>query len=466
MLHDNARTNSGSLTPIRILHLENDAALAHLLKKHLERFSYKVDTVADSARCFEALKGRRYHVIVVGYRPATLDGLEVLRRLAESDQAPPAVMVTGDGSERVAVAALKLGAVDYLVVDDQQTYLELLPGVVGQALERPRRGPGLRQLERYRDLVDLSPYGISLYREGRFEYINPAGLKILAALGSDELLGREILDFVHPHYHQVFLERLRLLEERDIEVPWMEEKFLRLDGVPVDVEVTAHPFGQEGSRAFQIIFRDISERKAAEQRLERMAHYDELTALPSRSFFYDRLDQLILQGKRDGARFALLFIDLDRFSEANEEFGHYYGDLILKEVAVRLKSCLRETDTVARLDGGEFVVILSKIADREDAARVAERISSALIEPFDLQGQVCFLGASIGVSLFPEDGETKEQQLLKAGTAMYCSRQIGRNGCHFFSPDPAHGDPSRRLTRSGAVPGTEAVVSADSLLVC
>ncbi|GFO69125.1 hypothetical protein GMLC_27040 [Geomonas limicola] len=323
--------------------------------------------------------------------------------------------------------------------------------------------PGSRSLEDpYQNLVDLSPFGISLYRDGCFEFVNAAGVRILGAASEQELVGREILDFVHPHYHQVFLERLRLLEERNVEVPWMEEKFLRLDGLPVDVEITALPFGQDG---FQILFRDITERKAAEQRLERMANYDELTALPSRSFFFDRLNQLILQGKRDAARFALLFIDLDRFREVNEQLGHYFGDLVLKEVAVRLRLCLRETDTVARLEGDKFLVLLSRIADRQDAAKIAQRIALALREPFDLQGHVCALGASIGISLFPEDGETKEQQLLKADTARYRSKQLGRSSFQFFSPDPASSDAARRLSRSGATPGSELAVRADSFLV-
>jgi diguanylate cyclase (GGDEF)-like protein len=222
-----------------------------------------------------------------------------------------------------------------------------------------------------------------------------------------------------------------------VDLPWLEEKFLKCDGSEVDVEVTALPFAGEGRHAYQTVFRDITERKAAEQRLERMANYDALTGLPNRSFFFDRLNQLILHAKRDQSRFALLFIDLDRFKEANDRLGHYFGDLLLKEVAERLIACVRNADTVARMGGDEFVVILSRITDTADAALMAQRLGGEIARPFDLQGHACILSASIGISLYPDDGETKELQLLKADTAMYRSKKQGRNKYQFYSTQDA-----------------------------
>ena len=304
--------------------------------------------------------------------------------------------------------------------------------------------------EYFRKLVEFSPDGISVHCQAGFQFINPAGAQILGAQSCEELLGRQMLEFIHPDYHQVFSERLTLVEERSVELPWMEEKFLRCDGGEVDVEVTALHITLNGRPVFQTIFRDITERKAAELRQERMANYDVLTALPNRSFFFDRLNQLILHAKRDGARFALLFIDLDNFKETNDRLGHYFGDLLLKEVALRLASCLRESDSVARLGGNEFVVLLSKISARVDAATMAERISQALGGPFTLQDRECSLGASIGISLFPEDGETKELQLVKADTARHRCKLPGRAGYQFYSPEAAGAPGEVRLTRSAA----------------
>ena len=286
--------------------------------------------------------------------------------------------------------------------------------------------------ERYRRLVELSPHGISVHAGGKFQFINRAGAEMLGAGSCDELVGREVLDFVHPHYHQVFQERLLLLEESQVDLPWLEEKFLRCDGSELNVEVTALPFSSDREPAFQTLFRDITYRKASERRLERMANYDLLTGLPNRGFFFDRLNQLMLQAKRDGAMFALLYIDLDRFKEVNDLLGQYYGDLLLKEVASRLTCCVRESDTVARMGGDEFVVIISKIRKKADAAGMASRLGEAIGRPFEIQDRLCRLGASIGISLYPDDGESIELQLVKADTAMYRSKKLGRNDYQFY----------------------------------
>ncbi|HEY5513928.1 MAG TPA: diguanylate cyclase [Geomonas sp.] len=457
-----------SATPAtRILYMEDDAGLARLLKKHLERSSYLVDLAPNGEEGLALLAGNYYAAALVDYEMPVLSGIEVMRRLASLEKVPPVIMLTGNGNEKVAVEAMKLGAADYLVKDVEMGYLELLPMVIEQVRQRERllgeRAEMLNEVreseERYRKLVELSPDGITVHRDGRFEFVNPAGAEILGAESCRELVGRQVLDFVHPDYHQVFSERLVLLEETSVELPWLEEKFLRCDGCEVDVEVTALPFAFNGKAAFQTIFRDITERKASERRLERMANYDALTALPNRSFFFDRLNQLILQAKRDQTSFALLFIDLDRFKEANDRLGHYFGDLLLKEVAQRLSSCLRQSDTVARMGGDEFVVILSRISDRADVAAMAQRISDVIGRPFTIQDRECSLGASIGISLFPEDGETRELQLVKADTAMYRVKKFGRNGYQFYSQENQGAQGSARLTRS-AEPGGKGL-SAD-----
>jgi diguanylate cyclase (GGDEF)-like protein/PAS domain S-box-containing protein len=429
-------------TPIRIIYMEDDQGLARLLKKRLERHGYLVDLATNGEEGLALLIANSYSVALVDYNMPVLSGMDVMLRIAGMDEAPPVVMLTGAGNEKIAVEAMKLGAADYLVKDVEMCYLELLPIVIEQVLQRERLIREREQIfveareseERYRKLVELSPDGISVHSAGRFEFINPAGAEILGASSGEELLGREVLDFVHPDYHQVFEERLRFLEESSLELPWAEEKFLQFDSSVVDVEVTVLPFASDGRPAFQTVFRDITERKASERRLERMANYDTLTGLPNRSFFFDRLNQLMLQAKRDQSMFALLFIDLDRFKEANDTLGHYFGDLLLKEVALRLISCMRESDTVARMGGDEFVVILSKITAKAEAAAMAQSLVDTIGRPFLLQGNECLLSASIGISLYPDDGENKELQLVKADTAMYRSKKMGRNNYQFYSP--------------------------------
>lgn len=140
------------------------------------------------------------------------------------------------------------------------------------------------------------------------------------------------------------------------------------------------------------VFSDISERKAAEEQLHRMAHYDVLTGLPNRTLFTDRLHQALRKAKRDQAHLALMFLDLDKFKPVNDTLGHNIGDLLLTEVAKRLLDCVRESDTAARIGGDEFVVLLSHIEAEQDAISVAEKILHALVQPFELAGHSLHIG--------------------------------------------------------------------------
>jgi diguanylate cyclase (GGDEF)-like protein/PAS domain S-box-containing protein len=426
----------------RILCMDDDPGAARLLKRHLERHHCcVVDLASNGEEGLSMLRANFYTVALVDYNMPLLSGIEVTARLAEMEQAPPVIMLTGEGNEQVAVDAMKLGAADYLVKDIEMGYLELLPIVIEQVCQRAQlindREAILNEAreseERYRKLVELSPDGISVHSDGIFEFINPAGAEILGASSPDELVGRSVLEFVHPDHHQPFIDRLKLLQEADVELPWLEESFLKIDGSAIDVEVTALRFGGDGSSTFQTIFRDITERKNAQRRLEQMANYDPLTGVPNRTFFAEKLNQLMLQAQRENSKFALLFIDLDRFKEANDRHGHYFGDLLLKVVASRLMGCVREADTVARMGGDEFVVIISRIKDKADAARMAERLREEIGKPYQLEGQECELAASIGITLFPDDGATGELQLVRADTAMYRSKKSGRNNYQFYS---------------------------------
>lgn len=209
----------------------------------------------------------------------------------------------------------------------------------------------------------------------------------------------------------------------------------RRDGSLYTVGQTVTPLLDANSRVtnYFAIVEDISERKAMEERIRHAASFDLLTDLPNRGLFFDRLGQGLAQARRDGHGLALLFLDLDRFKEVNDTLGHEAGDLLLKAVAERLRGQVRETDTVARLAGDEFTVILPRVASADDAIVVAEKIITAISAPFDLKGKKANIGVSIGVALFPNDGDTIELILSAADKAMYQAKQAGRNTlrvCH------------------------------------
>lgn len=180
------------------------------------------------------------------------------------------------------------------------------------------------------------------------------------------------------------------------------------------------------------IFIDISKQKEAENRLTYLAYHDKLTGLPNRDLFYDRLNTAILQAKRHQVEIAVLFIDLDHFKFINDTFGHTSGDIVLQQVAARLTMCLRETDTLARMGGDEFTVVLQDFDNRGDVETTAQRILKSLSAPLILENQELYISASIGISFFPEDGGNPALLMKHADTAMYSAKNSGRKCLHFF----------------------------------
>jgi diguanylate cyclase (GGDEF)-like protein len=181
-------------------------------------------------------------------------------------------------------------------------------------------------------------------------------------------------------------------------------------------------------------------RQAAEN--EYLALHDPLTDLPNRSLFHDRAGQAILAAKRDGASVALLILDLDRFKEVNDTLGHHNGDLLLKEIGIRVSSTLRESDSIARLGGDEFGVLLRTVAEADAARSAGEKIRKALRDPFTLEGVTLDLGASVGIAVYPEHGDDVETLLQRADVAMYLAKE-DHSGCEVYSPERDEYSPSR-----------------------
>jgi len=203
-------------------------------------------------------------------------------------------------------------------------------------------------------------------------------------------------------------------------------------------EVTATIFSAgDGSRRFVLeSLHDITRRKEAEESARLLADFDPLTGLPNRRLFNDRLTLALVQAHRRKEKVALLFLDLDRFKVINDTLGHAVGDLLLQEVARRLRQCCRrEEDTIARQGGDEFVVILTEISDVSAAARIAQEVVDTFCDPFHLGGQELFVSSSIGISVYPDDGDNADRLVRNADAALYFAKENGKNGYKIYNPE-------------------------------
>jgi diguanylate cyclase (GGDEF)-like protein/PAS domain S-box-containing protein len=198
-------------------------------------------------------------------------------------------------------------------------------------------------------------------------------------------------------------------------------------------------------------FRDITARKLAEEKIQVLAFSDALTKLPNRRLLQDRLTQALASARRREGRVALLFLDLDRFKNINDSLGHSVGDLFLQQVAGRLEKATRELDTVARVGGDEFLILLTGLKDVTDAAVAAERLMDAMTAEFVVQGHPLNIGCSLGISIFPEHGTDAETLIKNADTAMYSAKENGRNGFRFFTED-VNALAVERLTLENSLP--------------
>ena len=241
---------------------------------------------------------------------------------------------------------------------------------------------------------------------------------------------------IHPAWAVQMVEEGVAMAARD--GVWRgETAIVERDGreIPVSHVVVAHD-NPDGSVAFlSTILRDVSELRESESRLHHLAHHDPVTGLPNRFLIRDRLGQALVQARRRSLTVAVLFLDLDRFKTINDTLGHDFGDLLLKDVAQRIGGCIRESDSVGRLGGDEFMIVLPDLAKGQDSIHVCQTMVGAFSRPFAVDGRELFVTCSIGVSLFPNDGGDRQTLIRNADTALYRAKELGRNNYQFYTAD-------------------------------
>ena len=288
--------------------------------------------------------------------------------------------------------------------------------------------------ERFRTIFQSSVAGMAMVApDGHFLQANPAFCRFLGY--SEEALRRlTITDVTHPDDIEETLARRNITMASPSRAIVCEKRYLRKDGSVFWAQLSSTWFfDAEGKPLYTVpVIQDITSRKEAEVQIRNLAYYDSLTQLPNRSLLTDRLEQAVAQARRREGSFALLFLDLDRFKVVNDSLGHSIGDDMLCQAAVRLSECLRQNDTVARLGGDEFVIILSDYRDDTNLPRIAEKILQAVSQPFDLGVRSIVSTTSIGIALYPQDGDDPAELLRCADMAMYAAKDAGGNTFKFY----------------------------------
>jgi len=321
--------------------------------------------------------------------------------------------------------------------DDEIRLIEQTANLAEIALGRSRADQALKESEKLLSdiLENVTAYIYMKDTQGRYLFANRL-LRERFAAPIEEIVGYDDNKFFDADTAaEMRKDDLRVLQHG--ETLQAEETIPNmLTGVTqVFMTVKIPLMHEDGSiHALCGISTDISERKDIEEHMQHMAQYDALTHLPNRALFNDRLQQAIAAAQRNKAHLALMFIDLDKFKPVNDTYGHGVGDLLLKDVALRIQDCLRESDTAARIGGDEFVILLPAIETQQDAGKVGEKILHALNQPFALAGHTLQISASIGVAVYPEHGKDEKLLVKSADIAMYHAKKNGRNNVKMYQP--------------------------------
>ncbi|MCP4897037.1 MAG: PAS domain S-box protein [bacterium] len=338
-----------------------------------------------------------------------------------------ATVINYDGRPATVAATQEITDRKRAEVELRKAHDELEVRVRERTRDLSKRNQELRESEaRFRAVAEAAPCGIFIYQGTKVVYANDS-LVELSGYSRDELAGRHFWEAIHPDFRDLVRERAAARLRGESVPARYELKVIRKDGQERWGDYSACRLELAGGPAVLGVVVDITEQKHAEEQIKVMAYHDTLTGLPNRRLFADRLSLAVAQTQRAGDRIGILFLDLDHLKKINDTLGHTLGDLLLQAVAERLRQSVREGDTVARLAGDEFTILVPGIAGVDDAALIAEKILDSVRQSFWFGDREIRTSCSIGVSVFPDDGTDVETLLESADSAMYRAKKAGRD---------------------------------------
>ncbi|MCP4401382.1 MAG: EAL domain-containing protein [bacterium] len=440
---------------------ENLLALEHVL----DDLDCLISTATSGPEALRLLLKHDFALVLLDVQMPGMDGFEVaeMMRGKRKTQHIPIIFVTAISKEQKHVfKGYESGAVDYLFkpldtdslrskakvfieLHRQKSLLERYAENLEREIARRKNvEEALRKSEeRHRTVLESAPDPVVVYdMDGRVTYLNPAFSRVFGWSLNEG--GEQHIDFV-PVEH---LPEARLLFTKIAgggRISGIETGRLTKDGKQVAVSISGAGFfdSRDTLQGSVITLQDITERKRAEDEIKFIAYHDVLTGLPNRNSFYQRLEYKLAQSlnspdverrRTDGHKWAILFLDLDKFKHINDSLGHDVGDKLLKVVASRIRDCVRKSDYVFRLSGDEFTVLLNSLNDDIDVAKVAEKIRETVARPCRVKDHALYVTVSIGISVHPDDGDDVETLVKNADIAMYAAKEE-RKGYRFFTEE-------------------------------
>jgi diguanylate cyclase (GGDEF)-like protein/PAS domain S-box-containing protein len=442
-----------SINEQKILVVDDDPVVLKSLKDLLAIRGFNPNTAIGGQEAICQLDQNDYDLVLLDLHMPYVSGHDVMDYINSNKIDTSVIIVSGETSFEAAKNACTQGAYDFL----RKPYAtdELIITITNALKEKHLKKQNLfmqqqlsesERLHRY--IVNTSPDIIYILdQDGHFTFINER-IESLLGFSKEEIVGKHYSFLVH---HDDMEQAKYVFNERRIGTRAAKNIELRLkckdDGksrhfnnrtLPIELSAMGMYTGDSQSSSSYTgtygVARDVTERKIAEETINFQAYHDLLTKLPNRALLRDRLSLAISQAKREDEKLAVMFLDLDRFKNINDSLGHMIGDELLQQVSMRLKECIRAADTLARFGGDEFTLMLPRLHNaRDDASKLAIKITNILKQAFIVEGHELYVSASIGIALYPQDGTSIDTLIKHADVAMYHVKGQGKNGYQFYS---------------------------------
>jgi diguanylate cyclase (GGDEF)-like protein/PAS domain S-box-containing protein len=422
----------------RILLVDDDANFRAITGDVLRSVHFLVEEASNSSEALDKALQMLPDLILLDAIMDGIDGFETCRLLKSNALLAdvPIIMSTGLGDNESINKAFAAGATDFIVKPlNYPILIHRLYFTLRASQDTAELRNKKLQLAAAQRIARL---GYWTWDTKQNQFTVSEHLAELCGMNSDDFTGAldDFIKIVHPE-DRSFVKDVIISAAYNKTVQHMEYRLIVKSGEVFFVHQEVDALTDKNDTVVTGTVQDITHKKQTEKQIHRLAYFDNLTGLASRSYYQERIDDIIKTASRRNEKFAFLFLDLDGFKDINDSFGHNIGDLFLKAIAVRIKQVIRDVDFASRLGGDEFCVILTNIADEDSVAEVATRCLQKINQPLTLDNHQLIPRVSLGIAIFPRDGTTENALMKAADTAMYCAKQAGKQRYVFYSPEMA-----------------------------